>query len=274
MTDQLNTGKTKHQGTAVVTGASAGLGKVYADRLAKRGYDLVLVARSKDKLENLATSLRADYGVAVRTIIADLSAEADLERVVSDVTADPSITMLVNNAGASTLASVTATSSAQREEMNGVNVTALVRLSHAILPKFKARDRGTLINIGSVLGFFTLPISGIYSGTKGYVANFTQGLQHEVAESKVVVQLVLPSSTATDIWEKSGVPLSGLNPASVMTADDCVDAALAGLDLGEKVTLPSVENYALYAAYEAAAAALFAASQNGKSASRYGVGKR
>lgn len=103
MTDQLNTHKTERKGTAVVTGASAGLGKVYADRLAKRGYDLVLVARSKDKLENLATSLRTDYGVAVRTLIADLSAEADLERVASDISADPSITIVAYEAAAAEL---------------------------------------------------------------------------------------------------------------------------------------------------------------------------
>ncbi|WP_397448991.1 SDR family NAD(P)-dependent oxidoreductase [Pseudomonas sp. NA-150] len=263
--------KANNKGTAVVTGASAGLGKVYADRLAQRGFDLVLVARSQDKLESLAAGLRSDYGVAVRTLVADLSAETDLEKVAADISADASITLLVNNAGASTLGSVFDLSDAKRDEMNKVNVTALVRLSHAIVPQFKARDRGTLINIGSVLGFFNLPISTVYSGTKGYVASFTHGLQQEVAETKVVVQLVLPAATATDIWEKSGVPITVLDPASVMTPEDCVDAALAGLDLGEAVTLPAVENAELYAAYQAAAAALFGASQNGKPASRYGI---
>lgn len=258
-------------GTAVVTGASAGLGKVYADRLAKRGYDLVLVARSKDKLENVATSLRSDYGVAVRTLIADLSCESDVDKVVADIAADASINMLVNNAGASTLGSVTDLGAAKLNEMNAVNVTALVRLSLAILPKFIERNRGTLINIGSVLGFFTLPISTLYSGTKFYVAGFTDGLQQAVAETNVVVQLVLPAATATEIWEKSGVPISVLDPASVMTPDDCVDAALAGLDLGEKVTLPSVENSHLYANFKAASQALFAGGQSGKPASRYGI---
>jgi uncharacterized protein len=262
----------KTKGTAVITGASAGLGKIYADRLAQRGYDLVLVARSQDKLESLASSLRSNYGVAVRTLIADLSSDADVAKVVADITADASITMLVNNAGASTLGSVYDLTDAKREEMNRVNVTALVRLSHAILPKFKARDNGTLINVGSVLGFFTMPISSVYSGTKGYVAGFTKGLQQEVADSKVIVQLVLPAATATEIWDKSGVPITVLDPASVMTAENCVDAALAGLDLGEKVTLPSIEDAGLYAAFEAAAAALFGAS-SGTPASRYGVVK-
>lgn len=270
-----NTNKTPaSKGTAVVTGASAGLGKVYADRLAKRGYDLVLVARSKDKLDSLATTLRSEYGVSVRTLIADLSAASDVDKVVADITADSSITLLVNNAGASTLGSVTDLTAAQLHEMNSVNVTALVRLSLAILPKFTERDRGTLINIGSVLGFFTMPISTVYSGTKFFVAGFTDGLQQAVAETNVVVQLVLPAATATEIWDKSGVPISVLDPASVMTPEDCVDAAFAGLDLGEKVTLPSVENSHLYANFKAAGEALFGGAQSGKPASRYGVGQR
>lgn len=262
----------KTKGTAVITGASAGLGKIYADRLAIRGYDLVLVARSQDKLETLASSLRKDYGVAVRTLTADLSSDAEVTKVIADITADDSITLLVNNAGASTLGSVFDLSADKLEEMNRVNVTALVRLSRAILPKFKARDNGTLINIGSVLGFFTMPISSVYSGTKGYVAGFTKGLQQEVADSKVIVQLVLPSATATEIWEKSGVPVTALDPTSVMTAENCVDAALTGLDLGEKVTLPSIEDAGLYAAFEAAAVALFSAS-TGTPASRYRIAK-
>lgn len=261
------------QGTAVVTGASAGLGKIYADRLAKRGYDLILVARRGDRLETLAKSLRADYGVAVRTVVADLGVAADLERVALAVSLDKNITLVVNNAGTSTLGPVATAGTAQLESMNNVNVTALARLSHAILPAFKERDHGVLINIGSVLGFHTLPISSIYSGTKGYVQNFTRGLQEEVAGTGVVVQLVLPSVTATDIWEISGVPLEQLDAASIMSPEACVDAALAGLDQGETITLPSVEDSELFVAYDAARAALFAASQSGKPASRYLTGK-
>jgi short-subunit dehydrogenase len=125
------------------------------------------------------------------------------------------------------------------------------------------------INIGSVLGFFSLPISSIYSATKGYVLNFTLGLQDEFADTNVAIQLVLPAATATDLWEISGVPLTALNPDHVMSIENCVDAALAGLDLGEKVTMPSVEDKSLLATYNAARIALFSASQSGKPASRY-----
>jgi len=267
----MSTQQHPNQGTAVVTGASSGLGKVYADRLAKRGYDLILVARRGDKLESIAAELRAACGVKVSAMVADLGAPADLERVAAAIAADDSITLLVNNAGTSTFAPVAKTSKAQLDGMNDVNGYALLRLSHAVLPGFVARDRGTLINIGSVLGSFVIPGSSIYSGTKAYVQLFTLGLQGEVAGTKVKVQLVLPAATATEIWEISGVPLSALDQATIMTAENCVDAALAGLDMGETITMPSVEDAQLLAAFEAARMALAGATQSGKPASRYQI---
>jgi short-subunit dehydrogenase len=258
------------KGTAVVTGASAGIGKTYADRLAGRGYDLLLVARRGDRLAAVAEELRARHGVAVETLAADLSVAADLARVASVLAGDDRITLLVNNAGTATLGTMAAATSDTLGAMNDVNVTALARLTLAVLPRFRARDHGTIINIGSVLGFHFLPVSSIYSATKSYVLNFTRGLQQELAGTNVRVQLVAPATTATDIWEISGVPLSALNPDSVMTVEDCVDAALAGLDLGEAITMPSVEDAAaLLAAYDAARIALLGASQTGKPASRY-----
>lgn len=259
-------------GTAVVTGASAGIGSIYADRLAKRGYDLILVARRGDRLDSVAATLRAAHGVAVRTIVADLADPAELEKVAAALVADKSITMLVNNAGISTVAPFEAMTKANMDAINAINVLALVRLSHAIYPEFKARNKGTLINIGSVLALFSLPGSNLYSATKAYVQSFTRALQEEAAGTGVTVQLVMPGATATDIWELSGVPLSHLEPTHVMTPEDLVDAALAGLDLGEAVTLPSVEDFALFAAYEAARQALAAATANGRPASRYVIG--
>lgn len=257
------------KGTAVITGASSGLGAIYADRLAKRGYDLLLVARRGDKLEHIAKALRADYGIAANTLVADLATPAGVDEVAAAIAGDDRITLLLNNAGTSTLAPLGATTDAQIAAMNALNADAVARLSRAVLPGFLARDKGTLINIGSVLAFFWLPVSGVYSGTKGYVQNFTRALQDEVKGTNVVVQLVMPAVTATDIWEISGVPLSHLDPASVMTPDHCVDAALAGLDLGEAITFPSLEDSGLFAAYEAARNALFAGTQSGQPATRY-----
>jgi short-subunit dehydrogenase len=160
------------------------------------------------------------------------------------------------------------------QAMIGVNITALTRLTVAVLPGFKRRNAGAIINMGSVLGFQSLPISSIYSGTKGFVLNFTRGLQDEMAKTNIIVQLVAPAAIATDIWEISGVPLSKLDPATVMKAEDAVDAALAGLDLGEKVTLPSVENLQLLTNYDTARLALLGSSQSSKPATRYSVSSR
>lgn len=273
MSNTVNTATSKQErkGTAVVTGASSGLGMVYADRLAGRGYDLVLVARRVDRLQSLAAKLSDQYGVAVRVLAADLSSVAGLKLVADEVVGNPDITMLVNNAGVSTLAPVATTGQQAIDAMNDVNVTALSQLCYAVLPAFKQRNSGTIINISSVLAFFVLPVSTVYSATKGYVANLTRGLQQEVDGTGVVVQLVMPAATATEIWELSGVPLDQLEQSTIMSAEHCVDAALAGLDQGEAVTLPSVEDKGLWEAYEAARNALFAASQNGKPASRYAV---
>lgn len=258
-------------GTAVVTGASSGLGAVYADRLASRGHDLILVARRVERLGVLAKSLAEKYGVAVRAIAADLSVPEDVSRVATELETNPSITMLVNNAGVSTLAPVLDTTKDKVDAMDKVNVTALTELTYAVLPQFKQRNHGAIINIASVLSLHILPISTVYSATKGYVMNFTRGLQQELADTGITVQLVLPASTATELWDLSGVPLAQLDQATVMSAQDCVDAALAGLDQGELVTLPSVEDKTLWEQFDTARLALFAGGRSGKPASRYGL---
>lgn len=257
-------------GTAVVTGASAGIGKVYADRLAARGYDLLLVARRTDRLQALQAEFAEKYGVSVEAISADLADHTDLERVAGRLASDAAISLLVNNAGTSTLGPVAGTDLAAIHAMNAVNLTALVRLTAAVLPAFKEKDAGTIINLGSVLGFKGLPISTVYSSTKAYVTFFTRGLQEEFAGTGIRVQLVAPAATATDIWEISGVPLSNLDPATVMDVEALVDAALVGLDLGEAVTLPANEDgVAALAAIDAAALGLLGGAQASQPASRY-----
>lgn len=268
LSPMMETRMRKPLGTAVVTGASSGLGSVYADRLAKRGYDLLLVARRGDRLETLAKTLRGAHGVAVATDVADLSNPVDLARVAAAVAAED-VTLIVNNAGSATMGALGEATAQTVDGMTELNITALARLTLAVLPGFKARNAGTIINIGSVLSYHALPISSAYSGTKAYVMNFTRGLQDEVAGTGVRVQLVLPATTATEIWERGGLSVSAFDPATVMTAEDCVDAALAGLDAGETITLPSVEDASLFAAYDAARMALFAGGRSGTPATRY-----
>ena len=254
---------------ALVTGASAGIGSVYAERLAERGYDLILVARRADRLHALSSKIGAAFGAKVDVVEADLTRDADVTRVERLIRDTPAITLLVNNAGTSTLAPVAQTSEQDAAAMVALNVTALTRLTHAILPAFLARNQGAIINVASVLSFHALQISAIYSGTKGYVMNFSRGLQQELADTNVRLQLVMPASTATELWDLSGVPLASLNQASVMSVENLVDAALAGFDKGEAITLPSVHDASLWETFDEARARLFAATQTGKPAPRY-----
>jgi uncharacterized protein len=236
--------------TAVVTGASSGIGAVYAYRLAARGYDLILVARRADRLSALSEKLSASYGVKVQTLVADLANEADLAKVEDVLGNDASVRLLVNNAGLARLAPLAQASVSDSTAQLALNITALTRLTHAVLPGFLARNEGDIINVASVL-------------------SVSRGLQAELADTGVRLQIVLPATTATEIWDVAGVPLSTLNQDSVMSAENMVDAALIGFDRGEKLTWPSVADEGLWEKYDVARAALFAATQTGKPAPRY-----
>ena len=267
----MSTAAISNMGTAVVTGASSGIGRIYTDRLARRGYDLLLVARRADRLEALAKELQDRDGIRARTLVADLGETAELEKVAQVIGTDPSVNLLVNNAGTNTVGPLTSLKKENLQGIINVNVMALARLTVAVLPGFTERDRGTVINIGSVLGFTGYPYLAAYSGTKSFVMNFTRSLQQELAGTKIKVQLVTPAATATEIWEVQGYPLSSVDPKIVMTAEDCVDASLQGLELGEATTVPSVDDLNLLASFDAASAALFAGAQlTGKPAARYG----
>jgi short-subunit dehydrogenase len=257
-------------GTAVITGASSGLGVVFAERLAQRGYDLILIARRGERLETLAKKLREGYHVAVQNIVADLGNLTDLEKVTKPLAINDQITMLVNSAGTLSVGGLNDAPANKQLDMINVNITALTLLTSAVLPGFKQRDHGTIINIGSAVGYGGLSYTGIYGASKAYVMLLTQSLQEELKGTKVIAQLVAPASTATEIWEVGGYSLSNIDPAIVMTAEHCVDAALSGLDQGETVTLPSVEDAQLLNAYEEARLKLLAGTQlTGKPASRY-----
>ena len=253
---------------AVVTGASAGIGSVYADRLARRGYDLLLVARRGDRLRELAAKLEQAHGIKAETLVADLEKDDDLARLETVLAGNPAIRVLVNNAGIARLSPVAETSVNDSLSQIALNITALTRLTHAVLPAFKERNEGVIINIASVLAVHALPVSSVYSGTKAFVLNFSRGLQQELAGTGVRVQVVLPAVTATDLWDISGVPLATLPQAAVMSAQNLVDAALAGFDQGEPVTWPSMADAGLWERFDTARSALFAATQTGQPAPR------
>jgi len=256
---------------AVVTGASSGIGAVYADRLAARGYDLILVARRADRLEALCAEVSKAHGIKAEPVVADLTKEQDVARIETILATNGDVRVLVNNAGVARLAPASQMPANDVASQIALNITALTRLTQAAVPAFVARNQGLIINIASVLAVHSLPISAIYSGTKAFVLQYSRGLQQELAETGVKVQVVLPASTATELWDGSGVPLSALNKESVMTTENMVDAALAGLDLGETITWPSVAEASRWEAYDAARSELFANSQAGTPAPRYQV---
>jgi short-subunit dehydrogenase len=255
--------------TALITGASSGIGATYAERLARRGHDLLLVARDRVRLEALAARLRADTGVAVEVLPADLTLRADLARVEQRLREDARITMLVNNAGIAVAGSLVGADPDRLEAMIQLNVVAPTRLAAAVAPRFAAAGGGTLINVASVLALAPELFNGSYSGTKAYVLNLSQALQHELAPRGVRVQAVLPGATRTELWERAGIELAQLPPSMVMDVNEMVDAALAGLDHGETVTIPSLPDNGDWEAYSAARLALGPNLSRDRAALRY-----
>jgi short-subunit dehydrogenase len=259
------------KGTAVITGASRGIGAVYADRLAKSGYDLILVARSAAPVKALAASLTSASGRQVTPIVADLTNKQELARVETRLKDDPAITMLVNNAGSASLAPLLDADIAKMEEMIALNITALTRLTYAAAPEFVRRGAGTIINIASVVGISPETLNGVYGASKAYVLAFSHSLQHELAGKGIRVQAVLPGATATDLWEIAGLPWQKLPPSTVMPVEDMVDAALVGLDQGELVTIPGLQDGEEWSRFEAARQAISQRFGNSAPASRYGI---
>ncbi|APG95528.1 SDR family NAD(P)-dependent oxidoreductase [Sinorhizobium americanum] len=244
---------TQHsKGTALITGASSGIGAIYADRLARRGYDLILVARNQARLNDLARRLTDETGRAIEAVAADLGNGDDLGRVEQILRNDASIALLVNNAGVGATGPLLASDVDKMEEMITLNVNALTRLTYAAVPGFVARRTGAIINIASIVAIAPELLNGVYGGSKAYVLAFTQSLQKELSEKNIRIQAVLPGATATDFWGIAGTPLEHVPSEIVMGAEDMVDAALAGFDFGEQVTIPALPDVADWETYEAA----------------------
>ena len=261
------------KGFALITGASTGIGAVYADRLAKRGYDLILVARSKDKLDDVAKQIQSSTGRKVETLQADLSVPAEVKRVADRLASDSSITAFVNNAGIASASKLLDSDPDYLDQIVQINITAFTRLAVAAASSFSRRSSGLIINIGSVVALAPELLNGVYSGSKAFVQNFSTSLKNELADKGVTVQVVLPGATATPLWGKAGVNVHTDLPAEwVMTTEDMVDASLAGLDQGEFATIPALPNAADFEAYEKARLALAPNLSRKNPAQRYGVG--
>jgi uncharacterized protein len=264
MTDELNN-------VALITGASTGLGAVYADRLAKRGHDLILVARDGARMEALAQQLRSTTGRAVEVIAADLTAAEDLARVEHRLANDAAITMLVNNAGMSLNGGLLDNDADALRRIITLNITAPTLLAAAAGRAFVARRRGTIINIASVLALAPERFDGVYSGSKAFVLNLSLSLAAMVKDAGVRVQAVLPGATRTEIWARSGKDIDTFPAAMVMEAGDLVDAALVGLDRNEVVTIPPLPDEAQWTAFNEARLAMGPNLSNRTVAERYRV---
>lgn len=256
------------QGTALVTGASGGIGAVYADRLARRGYDLVLVARDRIRLAALAERLQAETGVAVEILPADLTRDEDVARVEARIAAED-VSLLVNNAGRSLAGSILDNGPAEIADIVTLNIATPARLAAAAAQAFVASGHGAIINIASVLALAPEMFDGIYSGTKAFLLNLSQAMAAQLADKGVYTQVVLPGATRTEIWAKSGKDVNTFPPDFVMEVDDLVDAALIGFDRRETVTIPPLPDDAQWTAMQAARLAMGPNLSKSRVAPRY-----
>ncbi len=263
MQNKLNLGK------ALITGASTGIGAVYADRLAKRGYDLILVARDVARLNALAARLTSETGRKMEVVGADLTKRTDLSRVEEILKTDSKIQLLVNNAGIAMEKAFAESNGDELERLIALNITALVRLSNAVVPGFVQRKAGCLVNLSSVVALMPGQFNANYGASKAFVLNFSRTLAEELKAHGVHVQAVLPGATKTEIWERSGMDLDALPKALVMSAEDMVDASLVGLDRREIVTIPALPDAAAWEAMESARVAMLPGLSRAKPGARY-----
>ncbi|MEO4002079.1 SDR family oxidoreductase [Mesorhizobium sp. CAU 1732] len=255
--------------SVLITGASSGIGATYAERFARRGHDLVLVARDKARLNALSARLRDETGVAVEIVVADLTDPDDLGLVAKRVSDDRKIGVLVNNAGAGLAGAFERQAIADVERLVSLNTTALLRLSHAAAGNFVAAGQGTIVNISSVVGLVPEFGQSVYGATKAFVLYLSQGLALELGPKGVYVQAVLPAATRTEIWERSGADPEKVPP--LMDVGELVDAALVGFDRREPITIPALHEGAHWDAYQAARLVMIQGFGQTQPAERYRI---
>jgi hypothetical protein len=261
----IHTGK----GVALVTGASAGIGALYAERLAQRGYDLILVARDAARLGKVAEHIHSSTGRQVDFIAADLATRDGQQRVERVLQGDERITLLVNNAGVGATQTLVESDVERLDQMIQLNVTSVTRLARAATPAFIRRGRGAIINIASIVALAPELLNGVYAATKSFVLTFSQSLHHELAAYGIQVQAVLPGATSTDFWNVAGTPVQHLPQEIVMKAQDMVDAALVGFDRRELVTIPALPDAADWEHFDNARKAMGPNLSRSSAAQRY-----
>jgi len=228
--------------TALVTGASVGIGAAFARALASRDHDLILVARREDALRALADELTGRHRTRATVIPMDLGAPGAAERLAAEVAARGlTVDVLVNNAGFG-LYGPFAEADAQRVTgMLELNVVALTDLTHAFLGPMRERRRGAVVNVASVAGFQAVPGFAAYAASKAYVIGFSEALAEEVRAEGIRVQALCPGTTATEFFEVAGMPPGARS--RFMTPEAVVEASLEGLARGRTVVVPGPQNW-------------------------------
>jgi len=256
---------------AMVTGASSGIGEAFAERLAADGHDLVVVARRRQRLEELAERLEATHGVAVRVIQADLGDPPQIEGLCDEIET-AQLELLVNNAGLAHYMPFVELPSLQAQELVTLNVLAPVLLSRAAVNGMVARGRGSIVNVASLLAFSGpvdarhLPNRAVYAATKSFLVTFTEALAREVSATGVHVQVVCPGVVRSEFHTRQGMDLSSVPR---MEPRDVVDASLADLADGVVVSIPGLADPEAYARLEAADRELVAAARKTDLPDRY-----
>ena len=253
--------------SVLITGASTGIGAVYAERFARRGHDLVLVARDKAKLDLLAEHLRQERGIAVDVLPADLTQAADLATVEARLRDDSRIGILINNAGVAQSGGFVAQTPDSIERLIALNVTALTRLASAVTPRWVKAGEGSIVNISSIVGLAPEFAMTVYGATKAFVLFLSQGMNVELLSKGIYIQAVLPAGTYTEIWDRAGIDIS--NSAKFMEVGELVDAALVGFDRRELVTIPPLHNASRWDTLDASRQALLSDIKQDKAAERY-----
>lgn len=259
---------------ALITGASAGIGAAFAERLAHDQYDLIIVARRKERLDALAKKLHQSQHVNVEAIAADLTKPDEL-RDVEKRAEGAALDLLINNAGFGGYMPFVSLDPDRAEELIRLQVIAVTRLTRAALSGMVSRGRGAIINVSSRLAFSgtmpspPLPKRAVYAATKSYINTFSEILQNELEGTGVKVQALCPGVVKTEFHERMGMDMSHIPPEIIMKPEDIVEASLAGLKLDEVICVPALDDPMLIAQIQESRGRLLEHSSGNTPAKRY-----
>lgn len=231
--------------TALVTGASVGIGKAFAEELARRGHDLVLVARDEERLGEVAAGITARHAVRADVLVADLTSTEGVEAVSSRLSAPEGVEVLVNNAGKGSHGPFAEASADSQLSQIDLNVRALVELTHAVLPEMVKRGHGSILNVASVAGFQPLPNEAVYGATKAFVLSFSEGLYEELRGSGVKITALCPGFTRSEFQDRAGIEARHIPAALWQEAGEVAVAGLDALEAGRAVCVPGAHNKVL-----------------------------